>query len=45
MAMMCVTLLVTASKERQNSAKSCKAGKVHSAYGITSFSSPVPLRD
>ena len=29
--MMYVTSLVTASKERQTGAKSCKAGKVHSA--------------
>ena len=27
--MMCVTSLVTASKERQTGAKSCKAGKLH----------------
>src|SRR5215467_3778301 len=31
MAMICVTSLVTASKERQTDAKSCKAGKVHGA--------------
>ena len=30
--MMCVTLLVTASKERQTGAKSCKAGKLHKAH-------------
>jgi hypothetical protein len=29
--MMCVTSLVTASKERQIGAKSCKAGKLHNA--------------
>jgi hypothetical protein len=31
MIMMCVTSLVTASKERQTGAKSCKAGKLHNA--------------
>jgi hypothetical protein len=31
MTTMCVTSLVTASKERQTGAKSCKAGKLHSA--------------
>lgn len=36
--MMCVTPPVTASKERQTSAKSCKAGKVRSAHGITLLS-------
>jgi hypothetical protein len=35
--MMCVTSLVTASKERQTGAKSCKAGKLHSAVEIISF--------
>jgi len=30
MTMMCVTSLVTAIKERQTRAKSCKARKVHS---------------
>jgi hypothetical protein len=35
--MMCVTSLVTASKERQTGAKSCKAGKLHSADEIISF--------
>ena len=35
--MMCVTSLVTASKERQTGAKSCKAGKPHSADEIISF--------
>jgi hypothetical protein len=39
MAMMCVTSLATARKECQTGAKSSKAGKVHSAHGITSFSS------
>jgi hypothetical protein len=34
---MCVTSLVTASKERQTGAKSCKAGKLHSADEIISF--------
>jgi hypothetical protein len=29
---MCVTSLVTASKERQTGAKSCKAGKLHNAH-------------
>jgi hypothetical protein len=38
MAMMCVTPPVAASKERQTSAKSCKAGKVHSAHTITLLS-------
>jgi hypothetical protein len=38
MAMMCLASLVTASKARQTSAKSCKAGKAHRAQGITSFS-------
>jgi hypothetical protein len=37
--MMCVTSLVTASKERQTGAKSCKAGK-HSADEIISFTLP-----
>jgi hypothetical protein len=37
MTMMCVTSLVTASKERQTDAKSCKAGKLHSADEIISF--------
>jgi hypothetical protein len=37
MTMMCVTSLVTASKERQIGAKSCKAGKLHSADEIISF--------
>ena len=31
MIMMCVTSLVTANKERQIGAKSCKAGKLHNA--------------
>jgi hypothetical protein len=31
MIMMCVTSLVTASKECQTGAKSCKAGKMHNA--------------
>jgi hypothetical protein len=31
MIMMCVTSLVTASKERQTGAKSCKAVKLHGA--------------
>jgi hypothetical protein len=31
MAIMCVSLLVTANKEQQTGAKSCKAGKLHSA--------------
>jgi hypothetical protein len=31
MIMMCVTSLVTANKERQTGAKTCKAGKVHGA--------------
>jgi hypothetical protein len=38
MTMMCVMSFVTASKERQTSAKSCKAGKVIAAYEITSSS-------
>jgi hypothetical protein len=37
MAMMCVTSRVTASKERQIGAKSGKAGKLHSADEIVSF--------
>jgi hypothetical protein len=37
MAMMCVTSLSTASKECQTGAKSCKAGKLHSADEIISF--------
>jgi hypothetical protein len=32
MIMMCVTLLVTASKERQIGAKTCKADKLHDAH-------------
>jgi hypothetical protein len=34
---MCGTSLVAASKERQTGAKSCKAGKLHSADEIISF--------
>jgi hypothetical protein len=37
MTMMCVTSPVTASKERQTGAKSCKAGKLHGADAIVSF--------
>jgi hypothetical protein len=33
----CVMSLVTASKERQTGAKSCKAGKLHSADEIIPF--------
>src|SRR5262249_34157709 len=32
MTMMCVTSLVTASKERQTGAKSCQAGELHNAH-------------
>jgi len=42
MIMMCVTSLVTASKERQTGAKSCKAGKLHNADGIHSVLPEVP---
>jgi hypothetical protein len=35
-----LTSLVTASKERQTGAKSCKAGKLHSADEIISFTLP-----
>ena len=37
MTMMCVASPVTANKERQTGAKPCKAGKLHSADEIVSF--------